>query len=58
MGSPSLEVLKNRGDVALRDVVSGHGGNGLALDWMVLVIFSNLNDSMILIKFNKIRSVY
>ena len=58
VGSPSLEVLKNRGDVALRDVVSGHGGNGLALDWMVLVIFSNLNDSMILIKFNKIRSVY
>jgi len=27
--SPSLEVLKNRGDVALRDVVSGHGGGGL-----------------------------
>jgi len=24
--SPSLEVLKNRVDVALRDVVSGHGG--------------------------------
>jgi len=27
--SPSLEVLKNHGDVALRDVVSGHGGMGL-----------------------------
>ena len=24
--SPSLEVLKSRVDVALRDVVSGHGG--------------------------------
>jgi len=28
MESPSLEVLQNRGDVALRDVVSGHGGTG------------------------------
>jgi len=28
VGSPSLEVFKNRGDVALRDVVSGHGGDG------------------------------
>jgi len=28
--SPSLEVFKNRVDVALRDVVSGHGGDGLA----------------------------
>ncbi len=27
--SPSLEVFKNCGDVALRDVVSGHGGDGL-----------------------------
>ena len=27
--SPSLEVLKNRVDVALRDVVSGHGGDRL-----------------------------
>jgi len=23
---PSLEVFQNRGDVALRDVVRGHGG--------------------------------
>ena len=28
MESPSLEVLKNRVDVALRDVVSGRGGDG------------------------------
>ena len=27
--SPSLEVFPNRGDAALRDVVSGHGGDGL-----------------------------
>ena len=25
----SMEVFKNRVDVALRDVVSGHGGGGL-----------------------------
>jgi len=29
--SPSLEVFKKRVDVALRDVVSGHGGDGLEL---------------------------
>ena len=23
-----LQVFKNRGDVAMRDVVSGHGGDG------------------------------
>jgi len=28
VGSPSLEMLKNRGDVAHGDVVSGHGGAG------------------------------
>ena len=27
--SPSLEVFKNRVDVALGDTVSGHGGDGL-----------------------------
>ena len=27
--APSLEVFKNRGDVTLKDVVSGHGGGGL-----------------------------
>ena len=30
--SPSLEVFKNHGDVALRDVVRGHGGGELG-DW-------------------------
>ena len=29
MESLSLEVFKNRVDVALRDTVSGHGGDGL-----------------------------
>ena len=29
--SPSLEVFQSRVDVALRDVVSGHGGGGLAV---------------------------
>ena len=29
--SLSLEVFKKRVDVALRDVVSGHGGDGLEL---------------------------
>jgi len=26
--SLSLQVFKNHGDVAMRDVVSGHGGDG------------------------------
>jgi len=41
----SLEVFMNCGDVALRDVVSGHG---LGLDWMILEVISNLSDSVIL----------
>ena len=45
MGSPSLEVFKNHGDEALRDVVSGHGGVGL--NRMILEVLSNLNDSAI-----------
>jgi len=46
--SPSLEVFKNRVDVALRDMVSGHGGDGWWSDWMSFVVFPNRNDSMIL----------
>lgn len=41
---PSLEVFKNRGEVALRDMVSGLGGDRLGLDWIILVVFSKLND--------------
>ena len=29
MESPSLEMFKNHGDVAMRDVISGHVGGGL-----------------------------
>jgi len=32
--TPSLGVFMKNGDVALRDVVSGHGVGGLGLDWM------------------------
>jgi len=42
------EVLQNHGAVALMDMVSGQGGVGCWLDWMILEILSNLNDSMIL----------
>jgi len=31
--SPSLEVLQNWGDVALRDMASGHGGMGWGWTW-------------------------
>ena len=44
--SLSLEVFKKRVDVALRDAASGHGGDGLGLDVVISVVFSNLNDSM------------
>ena len=30
--SPSLEVFRNHGDVALRDVVGGDGGDGLMVE--------------------------
>ena len=42
MESLCLEVFQNSGDV-----VSGHGGGGLELDLVILVVFSNLVDSMI-----------
>jgi len=40
--SLSLEVFKKCRDVALRDMVSGLGGDGLGLDWVILVVFSIL----------------
>ena len=46
--SPSLEVFKKCGDMALRDMVSRHGGDGLGVDFIILEVFSNLNDSVIL----------
>ena len=36
--SPSLEVFEKRVDVALRGMVSGHGGDGL------MVAIDDLND--------------
>ena len=44
--SPSLEVFKERVDVALRDVVSGDGVMGWWLDQVVPEVFSNPNDSI------------
>jgi len=43
--SLSLQVVKNHVDVALRDVVSGHGGGGLTLEVDYL---PSLNGSMVL----------
>ena len=47
--SQSLEVFKKHVDAALKDMVSGQGGDGLGLDYIILLVFSNLNDSMILL---------
>ena len=44
---PPLQVLNRRVDVALRDVVSGCGGDGFMLE-LNLEVFSNLSDSVIL----------
>jgi len=46
--SPSMEVFKKRANVALRDMVSGHGGIGLIVGLEILMVFFNLSDSMIL----------
>jgi len=37
--SPSLEVFRNNGDVALRDVVSGHGEDGWVIGLGHLSVF-------------------
>ena len=39
--------VHNHGDVALRDVGSGHCGGGLGLDLVILEDFSSINGSMI-----------
>ena len=46
VGSLSLKVFQNHRDVALSDAVSGHGGGG-GRDLMILLGFSNLNDSIL-----------
>jgi len=45
--SLSLEVFKKCVDVALRVVVSGHNGDGLAIELKGLRGLSKLNDSVI-----------
>lgn len=45
VGSPSLEVFGNGGDMALRDEVSGRSGAGLDLG--VVELFPSHNDSVI-----------
>ena len=47
MESLSLEVFKSHGGVVLRDMVSGHGGDGLRFDLVILVVSSYLNDFVI-----------
>ena len=47
MESLPLEVFKNHGDVILRDIVGGHGGCGSGFNWMILEVFSKLNDSVL-----------
>lgn len=44
----SLEVFKNCRDVALRDIVSGHGGDELGLSLMILEEFFILYDCHLL----------
>jgi len=46
--SPSLEVFKSHGDVALGGMVNRHGVDGLEVDLEILDVFSNLTDSMTL----------
>ena len=48
--SPSLEVLKCHGDVALRDAVSGHGGDGVVVGRDDLSGLFHSNDSVILFR--------
>ena len=42
-----LDVIKAHVEAALRDVVSGRGVMGGWLDLMILVVFSNPNNPMI-----------
>jgi len=47
--SPSLEVFKSHVNVALRDMVQWWTWLGLWLDSMTLKVFSNLEDSVIVL---------
>ena len=52
MGHDMLQndVFRKSRDVAPRDVVSGHGGDGMGLELVILEVFSNLNDSVVLME--------
>ena len=58
MGSPSMEVFKERGGVALRDSVCGHGGGGLGLDLGILVVLSRLSASVIWILLSSVLGLH
>ena len=45
-GSPSLGVFRIHGDVALREVGSGHGGVGWGWAWGFQMSSPTLNDSV------------
>lgn len=45
--SSALEVFKSRGNVAVGDMVCGHGGGELGVG--ISEVLSNLNDSMVLL---------
>ena len=47
MESPSLKMFKRHGDVALRDMVSGHGEDGLMIGLDDLSGLFKSNDAMI-----------
>jgi len=47
-GGGGVAIPVQDGSVALRDMVSGHGEDGLYLEQMIFVVFSNHNDSIIL----------
>ena len=49
VGSLSMEVLKKRSDVVLRDTAYGETlAVGGQLDWMILEVFSSLGDPTVL----------
>lgn len=49
MESQLLGAFRKRVDVALKDMVSGHSGDGLELDLGISEGFYNLNDCMTLL---------
>lgn len=56
VGSPSLKVFKQPGDVALRDVGRGYGRGGLGLE--ILEVFSNLCGSVVYIEYSKLEETH